>query len=510
MTRPVLNFSGGIAAMLLSTAAWADVTPEQVWANWKAVSASYGQTLSAASEEKQGDTLVISGLTIASTFEGGSVNGKIDTVNFRDLGDGRVEVTMSPEYPLAVETTTPEGAKTNVDVTVRQPDLVIIASGTEAETTYDFTAPTVKVSVNEVTTDDKAVDLTLEVGVAALKGNYVVTGGELTKLASNLAAESASVDMALNDPEAQAKFNLKGSVSNLAGTSTGTVLDAAMMTDMAAALKAGFATDAAFTYGAGNFDFDFAEKEQTAKGNASMGGGDIKFALDANRMNYGGSGKDVSITVSSSDMPFPQLTTSYAEAGFNLLMPVSKADEPGDFALLTRLVDFRINDEVWDMFDPGKVLPRDPASVILDTTGKLRWLVDIMDPAQTEAMAPDAMPAELNSLDVNDLKVSIAGAEVTGKGGFTFDNTDTTTFPGVPAADRNARSEDRWRQRPSGQADPAWLPARGSGDGRADDDGPVRQGGRRAARHADLDTGVQGQGLLRQRPALAVTALPET
>ena len=124
MTRPVLNFSGGIAAMLLSTAAWADVTPEQVWANWKAVSASYGQTLSAGSEERQGDTLVISGLTIASTFEGGSVNGKIDTVNFRDLGDGRVEVTMSPEYPLAVETTTPEGAKTNVDVTVRQPDLV--------------------------------------------------------------------------------------------------------------------------------------------------------------------------------------------------------------------------------------------------------------------------------------------------------------------------------------------------------------------------------------------------
>jgi hypothetical protein len=29
--------------------------------------------------------------------------------------------------------------------------------------------------------------------------------------------------------------------------------------------------------------------------------------------------------------------------------------------------------------------------------------------------------------------VRAAGAEVTGKGAFTFDNTDTTTFPGIPA-----------------------------------------------------------------------------
>ncbi len=208
-----------------------------------------------------------------------------------------------------------------------------------------------------------------------------------TKLSSNITVENATVDMALNDPEAQAKFNLKGDVSTLAGTSTGTILDAAAMADMAAALKAGFATDATFTYGAGAFDFDFAEKEQTATGNATMGGGDIRFAMDAARMNYGGGAKDVTLTIASSDMPFPQLTTSYAEAAFNLLMPVSKADEPGDFALLTRLIDFRINDEVWDMFDPGKVLPRDPATVILDATGKLRWLVDIMDPAADRGAA---------------------------------------------------------------------------------------------------------------------------
>ncbi|KZY37515.1 hypothetical protein A3731_41755 [Roseovarius sp. HI0049] len=43
------------------------------------------------------------------------------------------------------------------------------------------------------------------------------------------------------------------------------------------------------------------------------------------------------------------------------------------------------------------------------------------------------MPGELNSLDLNSLTVSAAGAELTGDGSFTFDNSDMTTFEGMPA-----------------------------------------------------------------------------
>ena len=69
-----------LAALLISTAAHAELTADQVWTNWKAVTASYGQTVTAASETREGDTLVIKGLTIASTFDGGSVNGTIEAV----------------------------------------------------------------------------------------------------------------------------------------------------------------------------------------------------------------------------------------------------------------------------------------------------------------------------------------------------------------------------------------------------------------------------------------------
>jgi hypothetical protein len=105
---------------------------------------------------------------------------------------------------------------------------------------------------------------------------------------------------------------------------------------------------------------------------------------------------------------------------------------PGDFAFLTKLVDVTLSDDVWLQLDPEKVLPRDPATIVIDTKGKANWAFDILDPAGAEKLADGTAPAQLHALDVTDLTLKAAGAEVTGDGAFTFDNSDTTTFPGVP------------------------------------------------------------------------------
>ncbi len=85
------------------------------------------------------------------------------------------------------------------------------------------------------------------------------------------------------------------------------------------------------------------------------------------------------------------------------------------------------------MFDPTAVLPRDPATLIIDTTGKLRWLFDIFDPeAAALVETTGGEPAEVEALEINNLVLSLIGAELTGEGGFTFDNSDKTTFDGMP------------------------------------------------------------------------------
>ena len=168
------------------------------------------------------------------------------------------------------------------------------------------------------------------------------------------------------------------------------------------------------------------------KVSGTFDGGNVTFAMDVNRLQYGAGSNKVAFTVSSPDIPFPELKFGYDEAAFNMVMPVSKSDQPADFSLLTRLVGFTISDEIWGMVDPSAALPRDPATVILDAKGKATLTADLMDAAAMEA-AGDASPFQLNALDINTLQVSAVGAELTGTGAFTFDNADMTTFEGIPA-----------------------------------------------------------------------------
>jgi hypothetical protein len=83
------------------------------------------------------------------------------------------------------------------------------------------------------------------------------------------------------------------------------------------------------------------------------------------------------------------------------------------------------------MFDPTGQLPRDPATVAFDLAGKVKVLANIFDPKTMESMG-DAAPGELHALDINGLTVRAAGAELTGKGAFTFDNSDLQSFDGMP------------------------------------------------------------------------------
>ena len=100
---------------------------------------------------------------------------------------------------------------------------------------------------------------------------------------------------------------------------------------------------------------------------------------------------------------------------------------------MAALAGLTISEQIWGMFDPAAVLPRDPATLIIDTTGKLRWLFDIFDPeAAALVEATGGEPAEIEALDIHQIVLTVLGASLTGDGGFTFDNSDTTTFDGMP------------------------------------------------------------------------------
>jgi hypothetical protein len=428
---PVLGASI-LAALLVSTAARAQVTPEQVWQNWKDLSDGYGQTLTTAAETREGDTLSVTGVVIVSEAEDVSSRATIDRIDFRDRGDGTVEVTLSPQIPLTATGTAEDGESMTLNATIDQADLVIIAASSDAETRYDVTAPSLKVTVTAPPSAADPADVSVVLDLTALAGTYAVATAELSQVTSDLTAESLRLAVNATSPGETAAETVAFTTTlrGLAGTSSAVLLSAEQMEDMAAALAAGFSTDGSLTYQASDYATDVTEVSGVMTSTGTSGPGSFSFGLNKDRMAFGATGADAVIRVSGSTIPFPELLVSYAEFAFDFLMPVSKSDTPQDFKALTRIVDLAVSDEIWAMFDPTASLPRDPATLVIDLDGKARWLVDMFSP---EAAGMETVPGELHALTVNELMLRAVGASVAGKGAFTFDNTDLTTFDGMPA-----------------------------------------------------------------------------
>jgi hypothetical protein len=421
-----------VAALLVSAPVSAQVTPEQVWQNWKELSAGYGQTLTTGAETREGDTLTVTDVVLASEADGVTTRAEVERIVFRDRGDGTVEITMSPQIPMTAVSDAPGEEAFTLNVTLDQPGLVILASASEAETRYDFTAPAVTMTLDAPATEADRSATAAELALEALAGNYAVTSSDLSRITSDVTADRLRLKLDATDPDAEAggTVSLTTTLSGIAGQSAGAMLPAEQMEDMAAALAAGFATEGSMSYQGADYSLDLNETSGTTQSSGKFGPGSVTFAMDKDRMAYAGTAAAAEITVSGSNIPVPEIGVSYTEGAFDFLMPVSRSDTPQDFRLLTRIVDLALSDEVWGMFDPSAALPRDPATLVIDLDGQARWLIDLFAP---EAAEMETVPGELNALTVNDVTLRAAGASLAGKGAFTFDNTDLTTFDGMPA-----------------------------------------------------------------------------
>ena len=420
------------ALILGMSAAAADVTPEEIWQNWQDMTTSYGQAIKSTSVTRNGDTLQVEGAAISTDDgKGTATNVQMGTINFKDLGDGTVEVTLPDSYPISMKTPAKDETSQPLDlaITLSQPGMKIIASGTAAETGYAISAPSMNIKITDASgaSPDNSGDITL----TGVTGKYLVAGTDTKTLDSAFAAKS--MDIAINAKETAEPFDMKltASYADLTGTSKGTFLGVAAMENMATALQSGFAVDGGFSYGKNTFNLQVTDETGPTQIAATSDGGSLTVGLDKSRLSYGVASKAAAFTISGASIPIPEVKVSYSEVLFNLAMPVAKSDTPEDFAFTTKIVDLAMSDDIWAMVDPTGGLPHDPATIILDTKGTAKLTVDLMDEAATAALG-DAPPGELNALDLTDLTVKIAGAALTGSGALTFDNTDLTTFQGMP------------------------------------------------------------------------------
>lgn len=432
MTR-ALTCSSALALVFLATSAQADVTPQEVWASWQALMTSAGQEMTVGNTADTGNAVEVTDLVVTSKDQlGGGATVTFDKLTFTGNGDGTVTVAMPESYPIAMTFPDKGEGPGSLKLTVSQPGAKIIAGGSATETSYEITAPSTSVKLDEIADiGGKKLDTQAELALTDLAAKYTMAkNGEGMVLDSSFSSKSMVLKISGGADEGGGTGTVDASFADVTGATKGNFLSAELMANMAAALNSGFTMDTSLNFGAMALNADLTDAQGPSKLVANATGGGFVLAMNKDRLNYGTSLNGAKFTISGAEIPFPQVDVAFAESGFNIAMPVSKSDVAQDFSFLTKVVDFTVSEDVWGLFDPAGTLARDPATFIIDLKGKGYWEKDIMDPSvQMEGAQP---PGKLESLDLTQILAKAAGAEVSANGGLTFDNSDTTTFPGVP------------------------------------------------------------------------------
>lgn len=434
--RPAVS-AAALFVALAAGPAFAEVTAQQVWDDWKAQMSVYGENgVTVGSETYEDGVLTVTDLGFNITGEDGSTaTGNLAELVLTENGDGTVSMTMSEEYPITV--TTPANPETDseaseVELALRQNGLAITVSGEPGAMVYDLSAARYAVELDSLTEGGVETPAEMLVAFNDVSGSYTSTvGAEMRDIAYDLAAASMDLLIQGSNPEDGSSGMLSGKVDGVTTQATMSLpLDPAADPEMM--LMNGMSIDGGYTTESGSYVFEFSDPEAgPTNGTVTTGGSTFDFAVSKDAFSYASNATDVDLQATSAAMPAP-LTVSIAEVGANFEMPMSKTEAPAPWALGVNLAGLALDEQIWAMFDPQNMLSHDPATVRLDLTGTATLLYDLTDPAQAEAIEAAPMPAQVESVNLNELEITFGGASITGSGAVTLDNTDMTTIPGMP------------------------------------------------------------------------------
>lgn len=414
--------------LLGTTAAQADVTAEQVWDAWNKQYTAYGYQVSTGDVARKGDTLAVTGLKLSNSVEGSSMELDIPEMNLREMGDGTVAVTFSDQITAKAQSRVEgEDAPLAMDLTIRKSDAVAIVSGTPEALSYAFTVPEAEVELDQTKVGaDNNAPVKMLVSVSGIDGKYDVAQTAAGQdLKSSFRAAGMKMTASGADPESNGTFTLEANLANLAANSEATMPAGVDMKDMGAALGKGLAMTGEARYGASTYTVEATAEEGPTTLSGGAQSGTLVFDLSSKGMHYAAAGSQATMQVQTTQFPMP-LSANIDTAEFDFAFPLAKAEAAQPFAGKIGLNGLSVSDDVWSLLDPQKHLPHDPATLVIDLSGTVKPLVDLFSPEAAKATTP---PVQIDSLTLNRLQLTLAGADLNGKGAMTFDNTTSTPMP---------------------------------------------------------------------------------
>ncbi|WP_183077436.1 DUF2125 domain-containing protein [Paenirhodobacter hankyongi] len=418
--------SAAIFTLMATTALHADVTADEVWQAWTKQYTAYGYQVAIGDSARAGDTLTQRDVQLTNHVEGSDFTMTIPELRLREMGDGTVEVTgsekISAQATSAVEGQTP----LQMEIGITQANGVTIVSGTPDALSYHVTAPELVIDMDQTTAGAQTeVPVKVWMSMSGIDGTYQVTTDGGQNETSDFAIAGMKMTASGADPETNGTFNLAASLVNLKMKSTMRMPEGADLEDLGAALGKGLAMDVSGSYGATTFTVDAAAAEGPSGLSGGAQSGSFTMTLAPEGMKYAATGEGATIEAKTAQVPVP-LSATLDRADFEASFPLKSSDAPQPFTGRIALDGLGLSEDVWKMVDAQGLLPHDPATLVVDLTGTARPLIDLFSPEAAQAQMP---PVEVNSLEVKRLQLTLAGADLSGQGGVTFDNSLGTPTP---------------------------------------------------------------------------------
>jgi hypothetical protein len=423
---------------LLSQAALADLTPQQVWSDWRQYMEDMGYAVQ-ATEDTSGPEVRISDLSLNMTLpeDEGVVSISLGDLSFEQNEDGSVSVVMPASMPISINgiSTDDDGENFTMNLSFSQTGQDMIVSGTAEEMTYDYDAATFALSLNELIVGNESYaedNARINVVGSGLSTTTTMTAGDMRGYAQTGEVATVTYDIFVDNPDETSQLALSGNIEDLRSEGSGDLpAGLSNSADMAAMLRAGLDVAGVVSYAGGNSKIAVTDP---VEGNFTIetatSGGEFGVEMGQDGIAYDLGQSNLQMILNIAELPFP-IQFGLDALDFSLAAPALSGEEPQDFSLGLALQNFTMSDMIWGIFDPTGQLPRDPATLEIDIEGEAKVDVDYFDPQAATQIGPEG-PGELRALTINSLLVDAAGAKLEGAGDITFDNTDTQTIPGMP------------------------------------------------------------------------------
>lgn len=403
----------------------ADVTPEQVWDSMRMQLGAGGEVT--ADLSRNGDTLTVSDIAIAAVSDNTQTDARFgQPIQFRASDDGAVSILFPMTLDVALSVVGDGEAAFDFTYSVTHEGLSIRASGAPGDILHEIDATGLSFTLAPSAAERSDTDVHVTGYLGGLDGSWRNTTAQpQIRSTSDYTADVIRLTMGVGPSPDSPLVTLDLSLNNLAGTGSSVIPNFAI-----AGARQSLADlpqlDTELRYQSAKFNMRGGGA--FAQGQIGAGGGSV--SIGEGQLRYTSANKDVRVRGGLTALPLPA-DLSFDDSRFTLGMPLAKSDDPLPVELEAELNGLVASEFLWSLVDSGKLLPRDPARLFVEMDGSARWLVDPNDTKQL-AKIDGQLPLALEQMTLHALILSFAGAQLTGGGSFTFDNTDLKSFDGLP------------------------------------------------------------------------------